>query len=202
MKYRLEGMFPNITYEVIGEPRDMDGARDLATRDRYQFQWWAVWLIKAQPLGGQSGSKEGKKGSDKGMDGVIPFLDDTSGQPKRVIVQVKSGDVRSGDIRDLKGTMQRENAPIGVFITLEEPSQDMKTEAATAGYYHSTIWNKDYPAAQILTIADLMRGAVEVKMPPEYQTFKMVQRAERAPVHAQAALFGGGIDAADDEDDD
>jgi site-specific DNA-methyltransferase (adenine-specific) len=30
--------------------------------------------------------------------------------------------VKSGDIRDLRGTVERENAAIGVFVTVEEPS--------------------------------------------------------------------------------
>jgi site-specific DNA-methyltransferase (adenine-specific) len=50
---------------------------------------------------------------------VINFIDDASAKPKRVLVQVKSGHVKSGDIRDLVGTVQREQAAMGVFITLE-----------------------------------------------------------------------------------
>src|SRR5437016_2951621 len=50
------------SYKIIGEPEDLDGARQLASEDRYQFQWWALSLIKARPLGGSAGSKEGKKG--------------------------------------------------------------------------------------------------------------------------------------------
>ena len=42
--------------------------------------------------------------------------------------------MKSGDIRDLQGAMHREDAPIGVFITLEDPSRDMLTEATTAGF--------------------------------------------------------------------
>ena len=45
--------------------------------------------------------RTGKKGSDKGIDGIKVFVDDNSGKAKRVIVQVKSGHVKSGDIRDL-----------------------------------------------------------------------------------------------------
>lgn len=178
MKYRLKAMFPGIDVLVQGEPKDLGAAQQLAQDDRYQFQWWALSLIRAQPLGGQEGSKIGKKGSDKGIDGVIAFIDDNSGQPKRVLVQVKSGHVKSGDIRDLKGTMQREDAPIGVFITLEDPSRDMLTEATTAGFYHSPGWGKEYPALQILTIADLIGGRAQVQMPPEYQTFKQAQRVK------------------------
>jgi len=180
MKYRLEAMFPGIKFDVIGEPPDLEGARKLAHDDRYQFQWWALSLIRAKPLGGQEGSKEGKKGSDKGIDGVIAFVDDATGKAKRVLVQVKSGHVRSGDIRDLRGTVQREQAAIGVFITLEEPSRDMITEAVSAGYYHSPGWNKDYPCIQILTINDLLHNRAEVKMPPQSGTFKQAQRVQQA----------------------
>ena len=176
-KYRLEAMFPGIKFKVVGEPKDIGAACQLASEDRYQFQWWALSLIKARPLGGQEGSREGKKGSDKGIDGVIAFIDDNTGKAKRVLVQVKSGHVKSGDIRDLKGTLQRENAAIGVFITLEKPSQDMNTEAVSAGFYHSLGWNQNYPRIQILTIEELLHSA-EVKMPPQFGTFKQAQRVQ------------------------
>src|SRR5205814_1992721 len=120
-KYRLQQMFPGIAFDVLGEPEDIGAARQLANDDRYQFQWWALSLIKARPHGGENGSKQSKKGSDKGIDGVINFVDDTTGKPKRAIVQVKSGKVSSRDIRDLVGTIQREGAQIGIFLTLEEP---------------------------------------------------------------------------------
>ena len=68
------GLEPVKDYAVIGEPEDVGSARQLANDDRYQFQWWALSLLRAKPLGGQAGSKQGKKGSDKGIDGVINFL--------------------------------------------------------------------------------------------------------------------------------
>jgi len=191
-KYRLEAMFPGITFKVIGEPEDIGAARQLALDDRYQFQWWALSLIKAKPLGGQEGSKAGKKGSDKGIDGVINFLDGGASTLQRIIVQVKSGKVKSGDIRDLVGTVQRENAAIGVFITLEPPTQDMTREAVTAGYYHSQSWGRDYPRIQILPVADLLHGA-EVKMPQAHGTFKQAQKARQAPEGHQPALDFGAM---------
>lgn len=86
-KYRLAEMFPGIQFNVIGEPEDVGAARQLAKEDRYQFQWWALSLVKAKPLGGDpsGGSKQGKKGSDRGIDGVINFVDDNTGKPKRVL---------------------------------------------------------------------------------------------------------------------
>ncbi len=174
-KYRLEAMFPGIQFDVVGEPEDVAAARHLAQSDRYQFQWWALSLVRAKPLGGQQGSKKGKKGSDRGIDGVITFIDDNTDRPKRVLVQVKSGQVKSADIRDLVGTVQREQAAIGVFITLEPPSANMLTEAVSAGYYHAPGWNRDYPRIQILTIEELLHGAT-VQTPPQYGTFKQPKR--------------------------
>ena len=39
-----------LAIEIHGTPKDLDAARDLATRDKYQFQWWAVSLVEAQPF--------------------------------------------------------------------------------------------------------------------------------------------------------
>ena len=180
-KYRLEAMFPGVQFRVKGEPLDYAAAKKLAQDDRYQFQWWALSLVRAKPLGGQEGSKTGKKGSDKGIDGVITFMDDNTGKPKRVLVQVKSGHVKSGDIRDLVGTVQRENAALGVFITLETPTRDMKTEAVSAGYYHSSGWHEDYPRIQILNIVELLHGA-KIQMPPQFGTFKQAQKVQQANI--------------------
>ena len=136
-RYRLQEMFPELDFKVIGEPQSTQSAAHLAQQDRFQFEWWALSLVTARPSGGQKGSKKGKKGADKGIDGVITFIDDNTGKPKRIIVQVKSGKVNSGVIRDLVGTVGREKAAMGILITLEDPTKPMITEAASAGFYHS-----------------------------------------------------------------
>lgn len=187
MKYRLTEMFPDITFQVIGEPQDTAAARQLAQDDRFQFQWWALSLVRARPLGGEPGSKAGKKGADKGIDGVITFMDDGTGKAKRALIQVKSGKVSSRDIRDLVGTVNREQASLGVFVTLEEPTRDMRMEAAAAGFYHSPGWNQDYARIQIVTIDQLLRGET-IDMPPTHITFKQAARVKtEGPV--QKGLF-------------
>jgi site-specific DNA-methyltransferase (adenine-specific) len=150
MKKRLLDSFPGIEFEVIGEPKDFAGASALAQQNRYQFQWWALSLIGAKPLG------EKKKGPDKGIDGVIDFIDEHGGKAKRAVVQVKSGHVSVKDIRELKAIAEQ-NA-MGIFITLASPTREMQTEAVAAGYYHSPGYNKDYPKIQILTIEELFEG--------------------------------------------
>jgi site-specific DNA-methyltransferase (adenine-specific) len=164
MRNRLKDSFPGITFEVIGEPKDMAGAKALAHQQpdgRYQFQWWALGLIGARPLG------EKKKGADKGIDGIITFQHDRQGTYKRVVVQVKSGHVAVNAVRELR-TVAGEEA-IGVLITLEPPTEPMKVEAITAGSYHSELYDKDYPKIQILTVEELLAGKT-VDMPPQTQT--------------------------------
>ena len=36
------------TYEIVGRPTDLAWARDLARRDKHQFQWWAAWRLGAR----------------------------------------------------------------------------------------------------------------------------------------------------------
>lgn len=67
---RLKDAFKTgLTFEIHGTPKDLDAARDLAMRDKYQFQWWAVSLVEAQPFQGK------KKGADGGIDGLKFFGD-------------------------------------------------------------------------------------------------------------------------------
>ncbi len=73
MKYRLEAMFPGTKYKVIGEPKDIGAAHQLASEDRYQFQWWPLSLIRARPLGGETGWRS--KGHFPNIDFDIYELD-------------------------------------------------------------------------------------------------------------------------------
>jgi DNA modification methylase len=146
---RLRDAFPDISFEVHGTPQDIDGARDLARRDKYQFQWWAVSLIDAQPYGGK------KKGADGGIDDLIYFRSDAK-TTERAIVSVKGGGVSVPMVRDLKGVLDRGKAPIGVFLTLEQPTRPMEKEAASAGFY--TLGDRQYPKLQIITIEQALNG--------------------------------------------
>ncbi len=175
---RMKKMYPNIKFTVEGKPADLASANDLALRDRYQFQWWALSLIGAKPLGDDHAGK-GKKGADKGIDGIINYIDSNNAELKKVLVQVKSGHVNSATIRDLRGVLDREKAEIGVLITLEPPTKEMTKEAITLGSYTSQFWQKSYPRLQILTIEQLLAGAT-VQMPPETGTFLAAQKVKKA----------------------
>jgi len=154
MKHRLEDAFGNkAKYEVIGEPVDSRGAEELAKQDPYQFQWWALGLVGARPT-----KSEQIKGADEGIDGYIYFHDDPKRkETKAVIIQVKSGHVGSGMIDALKGVVEKKNAQIGVFITLQEPTKPMIVEAVSSGYYKSPLGH-NYPKIQMLSIKELLEG--------------------------------------------
>ena len=147
------------SFEVIGTPEDLDGARDLALRDKYQFQWWACSLVNAQPYQGK------KKGADGGMDGLIFFQDD-NGAAKKIVVSVKGGDnVSVAMVRDLAHVVAREKAEIGLFVTLAEATKPMTTEAIKEGFYKSPITGAEFPRIQILTIAGLLGGSERARFP-------------------------------------
>jgi hypothetical protein len=160
---------------VIGEPTDLEGAAQLAAADAYQFQYWALGLVGARP-------HEKKKGADHGIDGQLRWIEDARGaRSAHLIISVKSGQhISVAHIRDLVGTIEREKAVIGVYITLVEPTQPMRAEAASAGFYE---WQGNkYPRIQILTVRELLGGAqIQYPAPLANVTFARAQRvvAER-----------------------
>ena len=172
----MRDAFPNIKIEVIGEPVDLTGAHDLAARDKYQFQWWALDQISAQPVSGK------KKGADAGIDGVLPIvIGGTAEKPEygRVIISVKGGEhVGVAMVRDLRGVIERDEEPIGVLLTLEPPTKPMVTEAAKAGFYKSELWQKDYPRIQILTIEEILDGT-RPEIPPQQSPFAQAPRERK-----------------------
>lgn len=175
------------SFEVLGTPEDLGGARDLALRDKYQFQWWACSLVNAQPYQGR------KKGADGGIDGLIFFQDD-KGAAKKIVVSVKGGDnVNVAMVRDLAHVVAREKAEIGLFVTLADPSKPMTVEAVKEGFYASPATDAQFPRIQILTIAGLLDGSERARYPDLAQgghTFKKA-RLEQGIKPGQGGLFGG-----------
>ena len=176
MKNRLKtafGLEPGRDYQVVGEPVDAGSAKALWEQDPYQFQFWAVSLLEAQP------QSEQRRGADRGIDGLLYFIDGPRRTSHKIVVQVKGGRVSSPQVRDLKGVVEREQAALGLFISLDEPTRDMRTEAASGGLYHSDIWQKDYPKIQIRTIAELLEGK-GFEIPPHPPTLQAAPRVRRA----------------------
>ena len=172
-KHRLLHAFSDVEFDVIGEPVTLPDAKVLAKEDPYQFQWWALGLVGARPA-------EQKKGADEGIDGRLYFHDEAAGAAtKQIVLQVKSGKTGPKDVRDLRGVIEREAAEIGVLITLQEPTQAMRTEAAKAGFYESPGWKTRHPRLQIITVAELLDGK-GIDYPPSKQVNVTLRKAPKA----------------------
>ena len=157
---RLKDAFKTgLAFEIHGTPKDLDAARDLATRDKYQFQWWAVSLVEAQPFQGK------KKGADGGIDGLKFFHDVDKAGARKIVVSVKGGgNLKADDIRSIMAVREREGADIALFISLETPTRGMIADAASAGFYESAT-GKKYPRVQLLTIEGLLSGKQRAEHP-------------------------------------
>ena len=166
---RLKDAFKSrAKFDVIGTPKDLEAARDLAKRDKYQFQYWAVSLVNAQPSQGR------KKGADGGVDGLKFFGDYVHGDEKirqdkfktcKIVVSVKGGEnLKADDIRSLMAVREREDAEIALLIALEQPTKGMIADATSAGFYEDGAGRK-FPRVQLLTIEGLLEGKVRAEHP-------------------------------------
>jgi len=179
MKFRLLTAFGEgvkAEYEVIGEPTDVEGARQLAKEDPFQFQLWALGLVGARPM-------EQKKGADKGIDGRIYFHEGSPTDVKQIILSVKAGaNIHRSYVHELRGVVDREGAKIGVLITMESPTKPMREEAASAGFYQSPWGN--HARLQLLTVPELLDGK-RIDAPPLGQVGQTFKKAPKATPTAE-----------------
>ena len=172
IKRRLRDAFgEQLQFEEKGQPTDFHSAQRLAELDKFQFQHWALSLIDARPL-----KEGGGKGADRGVDGLLYFYE-SKDERRKLIVQVKGGGVKRGDVATLLGDVNNQKAAGGILLTLETPTGPMRDEAADAGRYQSKLWHdKDYPKIQILTIEGLFNNTERVDAPPQMNPFAKAQR--------------------------
>jgi adenine specific DNA methylase Mod len=169
------------TYQVEGRPTTLAGARELARRDKHQFQWWAAWRLGARWY------REEKKGADRGIDGRMMFKNGPYGDGM-IIISVKGGEnIGVKDVRDLRGVIEREGAEMGVIVTLEDPTGPMVSEANAAGNLAKSAHGR-LPRLQVVTIADILDDRMP-KLPPLPQPDRAVMRAPRKEHRGQLELL-------------
>lgn len=141
----------NLAYLVIGTPNDLASAQKLAADEPHQFQYWITQAVDGQPYQG------GRKGADRGIDGYLYFTGHDR-KTEAAIISVKAGrNVGVAMVRDLKGVIEREKSPIGIFICAVNPTREMEREAAAAGVYEAAD-GRTYPRLQIFTLAEYFQG--------------------------------------------
>ncbi|NCR52331.1 MAG: site-specific DNA-methyltransferase [Microcystis aeruginosa L211-07] len=160
--------------ELNGIPKDLESAKALATkpddRTRKEFEKWAVLTYS-----NNRAVINDKKGADKGIDAIAYFQGDKDNREK-IIFQVKSGNVKSGDIRDLQGTMTIQGAALGIFITLKPPSKDMIQTAKSAGIYRSRYMSQSVDKIEIVTVQEILEQKKRLDV---ILTFEVLKAAEK-----------------------
>jgi len=170
IKKRIIDHFPDAKFNVIGEPRSFEDAKELFLLKPLQFESWAVSL-----LGGQPYKSEG--GGDTGIDGILYFKD-YKHKHHRIIIEVKGGGYNPKEVRALKAVIEREGAPLGVLLALKKPTKGMISEAAASGKWTLPGSKRAYPVIQIVTIEDIFAGKYP-DLPDTSGTLKKAKRQKR-----------------------
>ena len=166
--------------EINGIPEDFESAVALAhkkdDKTRKEFEKWAVLTYS-----NNRAMINEKKGADAGIDGIA-FMQDRNENSdielKQVLFSVKSDKApHVSYIRDLHGTIEREKATIGYFITLFPPTRDMITECKKIGRYKNNLVEQEYPKIEIVTVEDILNGK-RITIPTSQQ-IAVVKSAEK-----------------------
>ncbi len=154
-KYRLvEGTH----FDVDGIPVSVEQAEELFKRDPFQFEHWIVERIGGFPT---------KKTGDKGIDGRMYF--ETERGLKAMVLSVKGGKLKPGDVRDLIGVMTNEpETEMAGFLSLQEPSKAMREAGALAGQY--TYNGVKYDRVQFLTAKQILEEKREFHSPTKLRS--------------------------------
>jgi hypothetical protein len=119
-------------------------------------------------------------------DGIKFFRDLDRKEARKIIVSVKGGGLKAGDVRALNHAREREGAEIALFISLEKPTAGMIKDAASAGFY--TCANKQKVArVQLLNIEGLLSKTQRAEH-PDYEPDLNFKKAAVEKVGNQAKL--------------
>lgn len=137
-------------------PPDADAAAALAARPGggNKFEEWARRKVRAVR----------RRKHDRGIDGEA-FFKDERGHITHVLVSVKSGKLNPAMVRELRGTMAREQGTIGVLVSLHEPSKEMRLEATHAGYLPVSDDEGQIPRLQFVTVERLFSDKRPIRAP-------------------------------------
>jgi len=144
--------------EINGVPKDMDSAIALANKqDDRTHKEFEKWLVLS--YSNNRATINEKKGGDAGIDGIA-FLDDVDSDNKHTVKQVlfsvKSNKTLSPSvIRDLYGTVERENAAVGILLTLY-PMENLVKESKKYG--EVKLANNFYSKIQVVCVEEMLNG--------------------------------------------
>jgi len=181
MLRRLEDSFgKNIldTIELNGVPKDINSAIALANKKedktRKEFEKWIALTF----TNNRARINE-KKGGDGGIDGVVLIVDLENNKPvyKRVIISVKSDKkLTPSVIRELNGTMEREQAVMGFLLTLY-PMENLVKESKVHGNYTNKLTHHQYSKIQVVSTQQIFNG-IRMELPTSKEVLKDADRKD------------------------
>jgi site-specific DNA-methyltransferase (adenine-specific) len=160
---------------IVWHPADLDAAVALADRDKEQFEVWVRRKLRLK-----------KRPKDRGIDGECYFKD-IDGKSWHTIVSVKGGKMLNpAMVRELRGTIEREHAAIGVLVCAVDPSREMRLEATRAEFLPVSDAYGPIPRIQIVTVEQLLREKRPIRAPGDNQTPK---QAPTLPQRGQTGML-------------
>ena len=147
------GLVEGTDFEIRGVPRDVEGARDLWTRDKYHFQKWAVEQVE--------GFVTTKQTADGGIDGRLYFGIPDAPDLQSMVIEVKGGaTVNITDVRALGNVLDRDHALMAGLITMQPITgtklRNFQQVMGAAGYLD--VLGTKYPRMQILDVSAILDG--------------------------------------------
>ena len=145
------GLAPSVDYQIEGYPTNMQEVRKLLkegdTRKYHDFSNWAVTRLGLRPT---------KDVGDGGLDGVGHVTLWNPQQMKetnsRILAEVKTGKPTITQVRAFCRVMNKNNAEVGIFITLEPVTANMRQEAQDMGSFEHN--KQTFPRLQFWQIDD------------------------------------------------
>ena len=195
MRQRLKdrhGLEPSIDYHIEGYPTNMQEVHKLLKegdkRKYHDFSNWAVTRLGLKPT---------RDVRDGGLDGVghvmlwnPQLMKETDA---RILAEVKTGRPTIAQVRAFSRVMDKNNAEVGIFITLEPISAGMRQEAESMGRFEHN--RQTYPRLQFWQIDDAYFENPDiinriVQLPVEWR-IRPSQKSERHFAGQQAELLSG-----------
>ena len=141
---------------IRGEiPVDVESARFLAHRDKFEFEKWVCGHIGAEGMFHDPGTP----GADGGVDGVMKFFPvrpDQKWKAEFAIVQVKSGQVSPDAVRALRETVDRFDVRAGVMVCFDQYMTTVENQRSKETFTDAL---GTYPVIQGYSVENLLADA-------------------------------------------
>lgn len=168
IRERIVRNFKAITKSMIemhGVPVDIQMARELADKDKFEFEKWVCGAVGAYGMYHAPGTR----GADKGVDGVLEFYPFHFGEkPKKkyAIIQVKGGKVSPDSVRALYQTVKDTNAKAGIMVCFEKYMKTVENNRSKETFTDDSD-SSPYPVIQGFSVEQLLSD--ERLNLPQYQ---------------------------------